>query len=444
MTASARRRVLRGGVLAVLVALVVLTVALVRHENTYVVHARFANAGQLIKGNLVEVGGIAVGEITALTLTPDGLADVELRIDDPRYRPLREGTTAGIGTVGAASITNRFIALTPAGEGRELRDGAVLPIGRTRPIVDIDAVLNAFTPKVRASIRSGLQDGVDVLHNNVTNTRRTLTYADSALSRTGAFARALTEDRRAFSGLLRSGATLARTLHARESDLQQGIRRTGDWTSALATRRASLQQTLAVAPPALGEATRLLRELRPTLAALAPFLRDSRPVAAPLARVLRSFVPTARRLTPALARFDASLPSTRRALDGLPALAKTAVPKLNSARTALERVTPILAGLRPYSEDILLYNLRGIGGNTGFNYDANGHFARLALGNTGSTTFTGVFGANLEALGSGGLKLKQYEKCPGSAVEPMRDGSAPLTPEPLTCDPRQIPGGTGK
>src|SRR3712207_3191949 len=62
---------------AVLVAAVVVAVLLLGGNGSdYQVKARFANASQLVKGNLVQVAGRPVGEVESITVTPDGRAEI--------------------------------------------------------------------------------------------------------------------------------------------------------------------------------------------------------------------------------------------------------------------------------------------------------------------------------------------------------------------------------
>ncbi len=80
---------------AVVIALAVVSVVLLRSgSGDYTVTARFINASQLVKGNLVQVSGRAVGKVTEIDLTDDGQAEVTMRITDDGYAPLRRGTTA--------------------------------------------------------------------------------------------------------------------------------------------------------------------------------------------------------------------------------------------------------------------------------------------------------------------------------------------------------------
>ena len=60
----------------------------------YRIKAQFVDAGQLVKGGSVQIGGRVVGTIDAIKISDDGLADLELSIDDTDVTPLRRGTIA--------------------------------------------------------------------------------------------------------------------------------------------------------------------------------------------------------------------------------------------------------------------------------------------------------------------------------------------------------------
>jgi ABC-type transporter Mla subunit MlaD len=76
---------------AVLVLLAVIAVAILlfRGDGGYRVTAEFVNAGQLVKGNEVKAGGVAVGSVKDIDVTQDGTAKVTLAITDSDYEPLR-------------------------------------------------------------------------------------------------------------------------------------------------------------------------------------------------------------------------------------------------------------------------------------------------------------------------------------------------------------------
>jgi phospholipid/cholesterol/gamma-HCH transport system substrate-binding protein len=90
-------RLVFGRVIAVaaLVATAVLCVILLLSAGDgYHVRAVVDDAGQLVKGNQVKVGGVPVGSVDAVKLIEGGRrAELDLSIDDAQA-PLHQGTTA--------------------------------------------------------------------------------------------------------------------------------------------------------------------------------------------------------------------------------------------------------------------------------------------------------------------------------------------------------------
>ena len=93
----------RGVALAALLAVVaIVAILLLGAGSKYEVKADFINAGQLVKGNLVQVAGTPIGKVTDLKVTPDGHARITMTITEDAYQPLRKGTKL---TVRAASLS---------------------------------------------------------------------------------------------------------------------------------------------------------------------------------------------------------------------------------------------------------------------------------------------------------------------------------------------------
>ena len=63
---------------AVMAAIVLVAVLLFAGGGSYTVTAIFPNAGQLVNGNDVDIGGRPVGSVKDIALTDDGDAKVEL------------------------------------------------------------------------------------------------------------------------------------------------------------------------------------------------------------------------------------------------------------------------------------------------------------------------------------------------------------------------------
>ena len=120
----------------------------------YVLKARFENAGQVVKGGLVEIAGKQVGTVTDQRLTADGMAELTMKVDD-EWAPIPRGTHAQIRQFGLSGPASRYVELRlPTGErrGADLPDGAVLGTESTTSNVDIDEIFAIFdTPHPRVA-----------------------------------------------------------------------------------------------------------------------------------------------------------------------------------------------------------------------------------------------------------------------------------------------------
>src|SRR4051794_29777177 len=110
--------------MTILATVLIVGFVLLDREVPYRVHARFVNASQLVRGNLVQVAGRPVGEVEEIELTANGRADVTLRIDDD-LAPLREGTEITVRQASLSGVANRYLDLHLAPDSaKNLPDGA--------------------------------------------------------------------------------------------------------------------------------------------------------------------------------------------------------------------------------------------------------------------------------------------------------------------------------
>jgi len=77
----------------------------------YEITAEFENAGQLVKGNEVVVGGAAAGSVKGIELGPESQALVTFSVDE-EYAPLQRGTVATIRSPSLSQIAGRQVQLT--------------------------------------------------------------------------------------------------------------------------------------------------------------------------------------------------------------------------------------------------------------------------------------------------------------------------------------------
>jgi phospholipid/cholesterol/gamma-HCH transport system substrate-binding protein len=433
---SLPQRVLAAGaLLAALLA--VLYFAVISPGATYTVHARFADAGQLVQGDLVEVGGRKVGTIKRIALTPDGQADLTLSVDEPGLAPLHEGTTATIRQVGLVTITNRYIELDPGPPSTpSLPDGGVISEQYTHGIVDPDVLLDALDPAARRNLVAVFDESAGALAPPTAGQlNRAWAFLDPALAQTADLAQEATFDRPALSTLVSSLASVSGALAKQPPTLTEAVHSTAATMEELAAQRAAVGDLLDRAAGVLDHADRTLASARTTLRKLDPLLADLRPVAPPAARLLKQVVPVLGNTAPALAEVRALIAQATPILTALPAATRRAVPAIAAATRAFASVISILAGLRVYAPDLVAGFFNGFGGSNAGYYDANGHYARIAV-EFGPGGGTGLLSSvpPTQPSAFNGYRTGRTARCPGGASEAAAAGANPW-PVPGLCNP---------
>ena len=116
-------------------------------SSTY--SAVFSNVSGLKGGNFVRIAGVEVGKVRNMTLHKDGTVTVEFAID--RNLSLTQGTKAAVRYENL--IGDRYLSLEEgAGSVHKLQPGQTIPLERTSPALDIDALLGGFRPLFRTGI----------------------------------------------------------------------------------------------------------------------------------------------------------------------------------------------------------------------------------------------------------------------------------------------------
>jgi len=114
-------------------------------ETTY--NAEFTNVTGLEVGDFVRIGGVEVGKVKKISITPKALAMVEFSTDKTVI--LTEGTRAAIRW--ADPIGGRYMTLEEgAGGVKRLNPGQTIAADKTEPSLDLDTLLGGFRPLFRA------------------------------------------------------------------------------------------------------------------------------------------------------------------------------------------------------------------------------------------------------------------------------------------------------
>jgi phospholipid/cholesterol/gamma-HCH transport system substrate-binding protein len=413
---------------AIAIAVIAIVLILVTGGSNYTLHAEFTDAGQLVNGDLVTVGGHPVGSVSGMSLTRNGLADVTLSVSDQSIAPLRQGTVAQIGQLSLTGESNRFVSLLPGG-GAPIPSGGTLPPTQTRGIVDLDTLLDSLTPPVRASLQKIIKTGAYLVSGRTARqANEAFAYLNPAFSQTSALGAEVVADRFSLQRLVSSTAQVSSSLAAHDPALAGAVTNTAAALREVAAERAALQDLLTRAPGVLHQGSGVLADVNYTLRVLAPTLRDLRPLSPQLATLLRKLVPAARDAIPTITGVQGLVAPAERVLTELPSAVRKAVPAINSLRRALPPITPILSGLRPYAPEVVSGFFGGVGGYSGGYYDANGQFLRTGL-ELGPGSFSGLLSI-LNAIQNqlpafSGTRFSQLQPCPGGATDASPGGGNP-------------------
>ncbi|MFE5752375.1 MCE family protein [Streptomyces massasporeus] len=124
-------------------ALLAATIVNVSLAGKHTYRAVFSDVTGLEEGDDIRVAGVRVGEVEGIRIKDRTLAEVSFTVAD--QRPLLVSTHAVVRYRNL--VGQRYIALTEGvGTGTRLRPGGTIPLSRTQPALDLNALLNGFKP----------------------------------------------------------------------------------------------------------------------------------------------------------------------------------------------------------------------------------------------------------------------------------------------------------
>jgi phospholipid/cholesterol/gamma-HCH transport system substrate-binding protein len=405
----------------------------------------FSNASQLVRGDQVQVGGVPVGSVTNIVLTPSYKARVTIHVDSS-LTPLHEGTTAQIRVPSLSTVAGRYVALVPGPNNRPaLANGATLPASAVQGTVDLDQLFDTFNPRTRKGLQNLFVGTAEQYAGATAAAGLAAEYFAPQFAAVNHVFDELTRNQPTFTNFLIQASRTLATLAAHREQLTGLIGNGDEFFKAFGSEQESLEQGVHQLPATLQQGNRTFNQLPSTFAALRQLVN----VAKPNTKTLASFFA---RLRPLLSAAQPVLHDLSQAISqpgpnndltdvalALPGLARTLASGSPTDIKSLQESVPVTAFFGPYSPD-LMGAARDFGTDSGY-YDANGHYARLGivfdnfkLGANNTLTPT------TPQQGVQGLQLHQLRRCPGAAATPPADGSAPFTDNGLLgCDPTEVP-----
>jgi phospholipid/cholesterol/gamma-HCH transport system substrate-binding protein len=370
----------------------------------------FDNAFGLTEGGDLRVGGVNAGETSDFTATKDTppKAEVTAKITQPGFGNFRSDASCTIKP--QSLIGEYFVDCQPGTSGKELDDGARIPVSHTSSTIPIDLVNAILRRPYRERLRLIVDELGTGLAGRPDDLQQVIRRAHPGLRETSQVLQILGRQNRVIENFIRDADTVVTQLEARKKDVSRWIVSSGRTAEVAASRREELRQTFRKLPG-------FLAELQPTMARLGdvadqqiPLLADAQRAAPSLDRFLALLGPFSEAGRPAVRSLgDAAEVGTRafekgsnevRELRSLaadsPAAAKPLrqfLESLDDRRRAVDKDQRAVVG-GPPANDISNKGQPNTGGFTGLEdlwnffywsgmslngFDSTSHFLRVGL-----------------------------------------------------------------
>jgi phospholipid/cholesterol/gamma-HCH transport system substrate-binding protein len=428
---------------ALIAAVALAALAMFGGAEPYKVDAVFQNAGQLVPGNEVRVGGQPIGTISDIQLDDSANAVVTMEIGDA-VAPLHEGTSATIRATSLSGITSRYISLKPGpNNADELDDGGRIGADETSAPVDLDVLFNTLDAKTRGGLRDFIRGSGTQYEARGVEAGQSIEYFAPFLGSTSRLTQELALDQQLFEEFVKDGADTVSAIASRRGELTELVSNTNSAMRAIGDENVALQRALELLPGTFRKANTTFVNLRNTLDDLDKLVEESKPNTKKLAPFFRALRPLVRDARPTVADLRDLIRSPGKNNDLIelttkqPRLAKLTASVFPRAIRTLDRSDPLISYARPYIPDLTSWLTKF--GQVAAYYDANGHYARVQP----------VFGPTRLDRDDYRLigvppsdRLDSYGRdsrpdCPGGATQPAPDGSAPWVVN--GCEPTATP-----
>jgi phospholipid/cholesterol/gamma-HCH transport system substrate-binding protein len=226
-------------------------------EKTYT--AQFANVSGLEGGNFVRVAGVEVGKVKNISIQPDSTVLVEFTASDAVV--LTEGTTAAIRF--ADLVGGRYVALEEgAGGVKRLHPGETIPLSRTEPALDLDALIGGFRPLFRALDPEQVNKLTGQLIAAFQGQGGTI---GSFLSQAAALTNTLADRDQLIGQVIVNLHSVLGSLSGQSSQFAKAVDSLAELVDGLSARKQDISNGVAYANAAAGSIAGLLGQARPPL-----------------------------------------------------------------------------------------------------------------------------------------------------------------------------------
>lgn len=228
-------------------------------EKSHDYRAEFVNVTGLETNDFVRIAGVEVGKVTNVEIQPDTTALVEFSADDSVV--LTAGSRAVIRYDDL--IGGRYLALEEgAGGTQKLSAGDTIPLARTSPALDLDALIGGFRPLFQALN----PEQINALSGQlITALQGQGGTVNSFLAQTASLTSTLADRDQLIGDVIVNLNTVLGSLGDQSEQFDKAVVSLSELVEGLESRGQDISDGLAYTNAAAGSITDLLSQARPPL-----------------------------------------------------------------------------------------------------------------------------------------------------------------------------------
>lgn len=228
-------------------------------QSSYQYNAIFTDATGLLNGDEVRVAGVRIGQVDDIQLYKDQYAKVTFSV--ARTRPLFTNTLAIIRYRNLAG--QRYLSLEQGpGTPDPLRSHATIPLGHTRPALDLTVLFNGFRPLFRAlqpqQVNQLSYEIIRVLQGEGGTVNGLLAHVASLTS-------TLADHDKIIGRVITNLNGVLRTVDNRDRDLSQLLVQLQSFVSGLSGDRSAIGNSLTGINALTSQTASLISDARPSV-----------------------------------------------------------------------------------------------------------------------------------------------------------------------------------
>ncbi|MCK0516768.1 MCE family protein [Williamsia sp. DF01-3] len=246
-------------VTVLILALLVVVFGEVRFRSNDGYKAVFTDSSGLKTGDFVRIAGVEVGKVESVEVYNNTLSRVTFDVD--AANPLTTQTRAQVRY--ANLIGDRYLELADPGDGGgRLNTGGTIPVERTSPALDLDALLGGFQPLFKTldpdTVNSISEQIVHLVQGEGGN-------IDQILSQTADFTDAIADRDALIGAVVTNVNTVLKSFDNNRQSLSNGLDQLQRLVSGLAGDAEPLAQAVANISDASGAVAALMQQVRPDI-----------------------------------------------------------------------------------------------------------------------------------------------------------------------------------